>query len=285
MLPSSHPAPIHGKARRRTSHSAETAPGLAHFGVSAEAFFLRSELVASHAALEEGRDEANRLRAERSAAQTALATLAHEMRNPLASLELFTELLEADPSRAAEVLTQLRAGLRGLNATVSNVLRFYQGGSARLQPLTLGRVIAEAIEFARPLVDRAGLDLRLRGASLPAQAMADGEALQQLVLNLLGNAVRHTRAPGAVFVSLAKHGNRLRVTIRDTGEGIAPEHLPHIFRPGWSGAGSTGLGLAVAQRIAREHGSVLRVESKPGEGAAFTLDLPVLESPDPGASR
>ncbi len=278
MLPSSHPEPIHGEPelRRQLSVDLIAAQTHAHFGVSAETYYLRSELAASHQAIQTSRGEAERLRARCVAAQSALATLAHEIRNPLASLELFTNLLEAEPARAVEILTQMRAGLRGLHAVVNNVLRFYENGSARREPVVLSRVVAEAVEFARPLVDRAGLDFRLRGASLPCRAMADTQALRQLVLNLVGNAVRHTRAPGAVHVVLTQEEQHLRLTVRDTGEGIAPEHLPHIFRAGWSGAGSTGLGLAVARRIAEQHGGSLKAQSTPGEGAAFTLELPAL---------
>ncbi len=275
MLPSSHPAPIHPRAAIRRRGSAEATPTHAHFGVDTEAL-LRSELAASCSALESSRSETEQLRARHAAAQTTLATLAHEIRNPLASLELFTELLEAEPARSAEILMQMRAGLRGLGAAVSNVLRFHENGSPRLQPAVLGRGLAEAVEFARPLVDRAGLDLRMRGASLGDRAMVDAEALRQLVLNLVGNAVRHTRAPGAVLIQLTRNEKRLRISVCDTGEGIAPDHLPHIFRAGWSTAGSTGLGLAVCRRIAEEHGGTLRAESRHGNGAEFILELPAL---------
>ena len=105
------------------------------------------------------------------------------------------------------------------------------------------------------------------------------EALRRLILNLIANAVRHTPSPGKITVLIQRtRVSHLRLTMRDTGAGIAPEHLTHIFTPGWSASGhSTGLGLAIAQRIAAQHGTVLHVQSTLGEGAAFSMEFKTLE--------
>ncbi len=206
------------------------------------------------------------------------ATLAHEIRNPLASLELFVGLLEEDPERSAEWITHLRAGLRGLAGTVNNVLSFHGIGFAHLRPLALGMAVGAATEFVRPITEQAGLRLRLEGSNTPGTAMANEAALQQLLLNLVTNAVRHTPAGGEIVISL-EHSDaaHLVLQVADTGRGIAAEHLHAIFRPGWSANGeSSGLGLAVCQSIAAQHGTVLCVRSTPGCGSTFQMELPVL---------
>ncbi len=206
------------------------------------------------------------------------ATLAHEIRNPLASLELFAGLLEEEPSRSAEWLTHLRAGLRGLAGTVNNVLSFHGVGFPHMQPLELGKALAAATEFVRPITGQAGIALSFHGAGLQGKVLANEAALQQLLLNLVTNAVRHTPSGGSIAVSLTQPDvAHLRVAVSDTGSGIAPEHLPHIFHAGWSASGSSsGLGLAVCQRIAAQHGTELRVASEPGRGTTFQMELNLL---------
>ena len=230
--------------------------------------------VSAHKQAEQDREEGRRALALAEVA----ATLAHEIRNPLASLELFAGLLEEDPARSSEWLTHLRAGLRGLSGTVNNVLSFHGVGFPHLQPLALGPAIAAAVEFVRPITAQAGLALSLQGGEIAGSVLANEAALQQLILNLVINAVRHTPAGGSLAISLTQpDAEHLRLEVSDTGCGIAPEHLPEIFRPGWSGRGaSSGLGLAVCQRIAAQHGSVLRAASKLGCGATFQMELVLL---------
>ncbi len=206
------------------------------------------------------------------------ATLAHEIRNPLGSLELFLSLLEEDPIRSPEWIEHLRAGLRGLSGTVNNVLSFHGIGLAHLQPLVFGRAIAAAVEFARPLAEQSELCLICNGSSLPGRVLANEAALQQIILNLVANAVRHTAAGGSITVTLRQQTpTRLMLEVTDTGCGIAPEHLPNIFKPGWSGTGDrSGLGLAVCQSIAAQHGTILQVSSAPGLGACFFMGVDLI---------
>ena len=206
------------------------------------------------------------------------ATLAHEIRNPLTSLELFVSLMEEDPARAAEWLSHLRAGLRTMGGTVNNVLSFHGGAFPLLRAVPLGRAIAEAAEFVRPIMDQAGLTLVVAGETLPGSVMANEAGLQQIVLNLVMNAVRHTEPGGTVSLSLSRpRPTHVRLEVRDSGSGIAAEHLGNIFEAGWSAAGErSGLGLAVCQRIAAQCGSVIEVASVAGEGATFLMELPIL---------
>lgn len=206
------------------------------------------------------------------------ATMAHEIRNPLGSLELFLSLLEEEPARSPEWIEHLRAGLRGLSGTVNNVLSFHGIGSAHLQPLVFGRAIAAAVEFARPLAEQAELHLICNGSSLPGRVLANEAAFQQIILNLVANAVRHTAVKGSVTITLRQQTPaRLMLEVADTGCGIAPEHLANIFKPGWSGTGDrSGLGLAVCQSIAAQHGTVLQVSSVPGLGTCFSMEVDLI---------
>ncbi len=206
------------------------------------------------------------------------ATLAHEIRNPLGSLELFLSLLEEDPARSPEWIEHLRAGVRGLSGTVNNVLSFHGPGFAHLQPLEFGPAIAAAVEFARPLAEQSELRLICNGSGLPGRVLANEAAFQQIILNLVANAVRHTAASGSITVTLRQQTpTRLMLEVADTGCGIDPEHLASIFKPGWSGTGDrSGLGLAVCQSIAAQHGTVLQVESAPGLGTCFSMGVDLI---------
>jgi two-component system, sensor histidine kinase FlrB len=218
---------------------------------------------------------------ERDAGRRAMAlaevaaTLAHEVRNPLGSLELFATLLEEQPGDAALWLGHLRAGLRSLNGTVSNVLAFHGHGQIRLQRIELSRALTEAAGFVRPIAEQAHLSLITSGLQTPGCVEANAASLQQLLLNLVSNAVRFSQPGGTVELALTKSSStHLTLSVADRGCGIAPEDLAHIFIPGWSRAGqSTGLGLAICQSIARQHRSELTVQSVPGRGTTFSMEL------------
>ena len=208
------------------------------------------------------------------------ATLAHEVRNPLASLELFLGLLEDEPDRNAEWVKHLRAGLRSLGSTVNNVLAFHGTGRLHLAPLVLQEAIGAAAEFVRPVAMQAGIALRVEPGSGRHTVAGNEAALQQMVLNLVMNAVRHTPAGGSITVSLAESVDGfVRVSVADTGCGIQADQIDSVFTAGWSASGtSSGLGLAVCRRIAAQHGAVLQVASQDGCGARFHMDLPVIAS-------
>ncbi len=238
---------------------------------------------------------------ERGRRATALAEvaamLAHEIRNPLASLELFAGLLAGSSCLAQgagaeqQWIAHMRAGIRSLSGTVNNVLSFHGAGFPSLAPLALNEAIASSVEFVRPITEQAGIELALAlepaleptlntsASASPRLVLGNASALQQLVLNLVSNAVRHTPQRGRIQVTVRSltGAPRAEVSVTDTGCGIAPEHLSEIFRAGFSGGGdSSGLGLAVCSQIVRQHEGTLRVVSEPGRGATFLVELPTL---------
>ena len=137
---------------------------------------------------------------ERGAAREAMALaeittiLAHEIRNPLASLELFAELIENDGGLRYQWISNLRAGIRTLSGTVNNVLSFHGSGSLKLNPVSLPAVVGNAVQFVKPLAQQACVSLEWKVDYCQPRVMGNESALQQVVLNLISNAIRHTPA-------------------------------------------------------------------------------------------
>ena len=165
--------------------------------------------------------------------------------------------------------------------------------SVRLQarPLDLGAVAGALADAFAPLAERLGVDLDLDRPARPVEVWADPDALDKVLSNLLSNAFKFTPGGGAVRLALeveggaggdGASGGAAVVTVADTGPGIAPEHLPHLFDRFYQADGATvhrrpgtGIGLALAHELAALHGGTLAVESAPGEGSTFTLRLPL----------
>lgn len=225
-----------------------------------------------------------RMEQEREAARDAVAlaqvsaVLAHEIRNPLASMELFAGLLEDDTERRAEWLFHLRAGIRSMSGTVNNVLALHGQAAPPSERIELGTEALLAVEFLRPLAQQADVQLCLEDKAGNLWIRANTSAFQQLLLNLVSNALRHTPPGGRVSIACfasAHDSERLRVAVTDTGKGISADCLPRVFECGFSGSGTTpGLGLAVCDRIMRQHGGSIAVKSRLGQGSTFTLEFP-----------
>ncbi len=222
---------------------------------------------------------------ERESARKATAlsevatTLAHEIRNPLASLELFAGLIEKGGSDTQEWISHLYAGIRSLSGTVNNVLSLHGTGYPALHAVNLAEAIRSSVEFVRPIADEAGVELTFTANEKDTVVYANNSALQQVVLNLVCNAIRHTDKDGAVCVTVGRNEARRSAVIEfaDTGCGIAPELLNEIFRPGFSGSGNTsGLGLAVCSQIVKQHDGAIHVISVPGAGTTFSVEIPTL---------
>lgn len=227
-----------------------------------------------------------RMEREREEARNAVALaemstiLAHEIRNPLASLELFAGLLAEGEGQKEEWISHLRAGIRSLGGTVNNVLSLYGEGTPQMGLVDLLAAARDSVSFVRPIAEQAGVEMRFAGGGENLSIRGNASALQQVILNLVCNAIRHTHAMGRVEVSVKKITRSTReyavLAVADTGRGIDPEHTESIFSAGFSVSGATpGLGLAVCRRIAEQHGGVLRVSSVLGKGTEFSMEMPV----------
>jgi two-component system sensor histidine kinase FlrB len=224
---------------------------------------------------------------EREAARNAMALaeistiLAHEIRNPLACMELFAGLIAEDRGNDAPWISPLRAGIRQLSGTVNNVLNMHSGGDLHLGPVDLGACMESGVEFVRPIADQAGVDLFFHGEGGALTIQGNENQLRQIVLNLVCNAVRHTAAGGKIDVTTrgaaGRGSSRALVAIADTGCGMELHVLNRIFEAGFSANGDTpGLGLAVCKRLMTAHSGEIRVSSQVNRGTTFELEFPTL---------
>jgi signal transduction histidine kinase len=210
--------------------------------------------------------------------------LAHEIRNPLGSLELLTGCLAGDPGLSEEAqrcVQHLRAGVRSLSATVNNVLCFHNPAAQQIAPLELGPALAVSVEFIRPLAQQKGVTLTLLETLKDTTIAGNSSGLRQIILNLACNALRHTPPGGEITIAarteMAESGRNAVVEFADTGSGIEPQDLPHIFKMGFTTTGQTpGLGLAVCQQIMGQHRGTITVRSECGRGTTFRMDFPEL---------
>jgi two-component system sensor histidine kinase FlrB len=206
------------------------------------------------------------------------ALLAHEIRNPLGSLELFAGLLaEANlEGESHRWIEHVQAGLRTLSSTVNNVLHLHNTPQPELAPTDLGQLLDWAYDFLLPLAKQARVEMQLINGLRGVVISADRHRLEQVLLNLALNAFRFM--PGGGWLSIRGSddgGDKIEIVVRDTGPGIVADDLPRIFDVGFSTrAGSSGLGLAVCHRILEQHGGSIEAESRPGYGATFRLRLP-----------
>src|SRR6266704_2967872 len=237
--------------------------------------------------LEESRrklDEANRAKDE------FLATLSHELRTPLNAILGWVGLLRsgtldaASASRGPEVIERNSRLLAQLIEDLLDVSRIVTG-KLRLEArsVDLVSVIVAAMEAVQTAAEAKGIRLETSLDAALGPISADPNRLQQVVWNLLTNAIKCTATGGRVDIRLERAGSTARITVSDTGQGIRPELLPFVFdrfRQGETSIGrrygGLGLGLAIVRHIVELHGGVVRAESA-GEsrGATFTVDLPV----------
>jgi len=227
--------------------------------------------------------EREKLRRQQALAEMS-AILAHEIRNPLGSLELFAGLLANAglSGESSQWVEQVQAGLRTLAATVNNVLHFHSLPAPNRVPTDLGRLLDWAGGFLLPLARQARVELCLRNRLEGVFFPADRHRLEQVLLNLFLNALRAMPGGGWVEVTGQQidHGaaGAVSICVSDTGPGITPAQAAKIFEPGFSTRpGGAGLGLAVCRKIAEQHGGSLAAGNRAGMGACFTLTFPLPE--------
>jgi PAS domain S-box-containing protein len=217
-----------------------------------------------------------------------LATLAHELRNPLAPLRNGIGVLKhlaIDDARTLRIVDIFDRQVRQLTRLVDDLLDVSRitHGKLRLHPerIDLRRAIDDAVDAAMPAIDEAGHTFHLRLPSAPVVLYGDAAHVTQMVLNLLNNAARFTPRGGEIRLDVAD-GDAVTITVRDSGIGIPQTHLAWIFEmfsqvtPATQrAAGGLGIGLALVKGLAELHGGSIRAESAgAGQGSCFTLTLP-----------
>ncbi|NIP80958.1 MAG: GAF domain-containing protein [Gemmatimonadetes bacterium] len=219
-----------------------------------------------------------------------LAVMSHEFRTPLSAILGYADILTAGVHGALNPkqerhLERVKASVRHLSHLVDEILSFasMEAGRERVRvgPVDAVAATTNVVGIMEPIAEAAGLELRVVLPDAPLPVRTDASKLSQILINLLSNALKYTPA-GEVVLELTQTEDRLVCTVTDTGPGIAAEHLETVFEPFWQvdqGEGQritgTGLGLAVARRLARLMGGDVRLESELGSGSRFTLDLPL----------
>ena len=235
--------------------------------------------------------EAKVVQAEQSAMVGRLASaIAHEIRNPLNYINLTldhlrTSLAPNDPQKRAlvEKLTlQLKAEVGRINTRITEFLKFTRPASLELQPLDLRQTLRDALSMVEMQAAESGVETRFEEDGRVPPVVGDREALRSLFTNLIINGMHAMEGRGgSLTVSLSAENGLARVRVRDTGVGIDAEDLPKIFEPYFSTKETgTGLGLAIVKKAVDEHDGSVRVESKPGEGTTFTVELPTAGGSD-----
>jgi signal transduction histidine kinase len=216
------------------------------------------------------------LRSERLAAIGRIAAqITHEIRNPLSSISLNAEELGERAPQARELCDAIVREVDRLTAITEEYLRFARLPKPQMQRADLNDTVRDLLEFVRPELDAARVRVTTSLSPALPRVHADVAQLRQLLLNLLRNAREAMGSGGTLHVVTRGGEASVEVEVRDSGPGIPPERLARIFDPFFTTKErGTGLGLAMAQEIAQEHGGQLSCESVPGQGTSFTLRLP-----------
>jgi PAS domain S-box-containing protein len=249
-------------------------------------------------------EEKRLLQAEREARQQAevssrlkdefLATLSHELRTPLNAILGWVVMLRSGrvaPAKAAEALETVERNARAQNRLMEDLLdvsRIITGKlELKFQPVVLTRVVEAAVASLRPAAEAKGMHLTVVYDPRLCRVYGDADRLQQVVWNLVSNAIKFTPMGGRVETRVGCDGSNVEVKVSDTGEGIQPEFIPYVFDRFRQADSSIqrkhsglGLGLAIVRHLVELHGGEVSVESAGlGRGATFTVKLPVTATP------
>jgi CheY-like chemotaxis protein len=221
-----------------------------------------------------------------------LATLSHELRTPLSAMLGWSQLLQGEENRETleEGLAVIERNARAQTQLIEDLLDMSRivSGKIRLdvQQVDLAAVIRAAAELLKPSADAKGVRLHCVLDPLASPVTGDPNRLQQVVGNLLSNAIKFTSKGGRVEILLERVNSHVEVTVSDTGQGIAPDFLPHVFDRFRQADASTtrkfgglGLGLSIVKQLVELHGGTVRAKSAgEGKGATFVVALPLAAS-------
>ena len=228
-------------------------------------------------------EDANRIKDE------FLAMLSHELRTPLNAVLGYTRMLRMrglDEHRQARAIDVIERNAQMLSQLVSDVLDISRIVTGKMQltmaPFDISQIVCAAVDIVMPSADGKGVAIHTEFPEPRPPLKGDADRMQQVMWNLLTNAVKFTPAGGRIDISVARRDASVEVTVRDTGVGIREEALPFVFQRFWQGdttghrpQGGLGLGLALARHIVELHGGTISAASEgEGRGAAFTISLP-----------
>ena len=218
-----------------------------------------------------------------------VSNASHELKTPLATMKIMIESLiyqpDMDKNLRTEFMTDINNEIDRLSAIVSDLLTLVQMDSQNVkltrENLSIAQLIKENAHRLQPIADQKGQKIQL-SLSDPCDIYADKSKLNQVIYNLMENAVKYTQNGGVIRVNLQRQGRDARFTVSDNGPGIPKENLPHIFdrfyrvdKARSREKGGTGLGLSIVHQLVLLHGGAISVESEEGKGATFIVELPL----------
>jgi PAS domain S-box-containing protein len=219
-----------------------------------------------------------------------ISSVSHELRTPLASIMGYAEFLEDEISGSLNpdqttFVGQITEGARRLQLLVDDLLDFarFDSGTFRIHPrdADLAEKVMEIVNSLQPLAHEAGLRLEARHPGTPLSLGFDPERIGQVLLNLLGNAIKFTPRGGAIEVRVSQEPGEVRIDVQDSGIGIADSDLPKLFQKFYQidpsttrEKGGAGLGLSISKALIEAHGGRIGVNSQPGSGSTFWFTLP-----------
>jgi signal transduction histidine kinase len=217
----------------------------------------------------------------------AAANMAHQIGTPLNLISTYVQLLIQSTPPEADSLDRLKAiqeQVAKVTAIVRAALDYSRPPAVPHERADLGTLVRRVCQMATPMLEDAGVQVQVVVPDQPVDLLADSVQLELALLNLISNSVDAMSSGGRLTVRLERVNDRLCLEIEDTGSGIPPELVPHIFDP-WvttkaQGKGS-GLGLSIARQVVGSHGGTIRVDNRPGKGAVFTIDLPAAQGIHP----
>lgn len=213
---------------------------------------------------------------------TLTGGLAHEIKNPLSTVQLNLQLLAEDITPENPAFSRLSNRLKtvqGETARLREILEDFLRYAGRMEldrkPVELNGVVEELADFFFPQAQLQRVQLRVQKSPQPITVDADVKLIKQAMLNLMLNALQAMHDGGELILAVSRDENDACIDVVDTGPGISADAIDKIFQAYYSTKkGGTGLGLALTRRIAREHGGELSVKSEPGKGTNFTFKLP-----------
>lgn len=229
-----------------------------------------------------------RIRQLESVRRDFISNISHELRTPLASLKALVDTLRDgaldDPPAARRFLDRIETEVDSMAQIVQELLELSRIESGRvpfrLAPVAVAEVVLPAVERLRAQAERAGLSVTVQPLEGLPQVLADVERVQQVVSNLVHNAIKFTPSGGTVSISAKPGDDEVVISVRDTGVGIPADDLPRVFERFFKGERArsgegTGLGLAIAKHIVQGHGGCIWVQSVEGQGSTFSFSLPL----------
>jgi signal transduction histidine kinase len=282
------PTPSGHDAFERMQQSARIVPVLRDAQVDG-VLVLVQDVTERVAREEELRDALGRAESASQAKSEFLASMSHELRTPLAAIVGYMELLEGEMVGPVEPLQKsylgrVKSAARHLMSIIEEILTFSRVEAGKeevhVEPVAVATLVRAVGELFEPQAQEKGLALTVATCADGVVLATDPTKLRQILINLLGNALKFTDA-GRVALEVSDAADRVLFYVRDTGPGMSVEDLGRIFDPFTQldqslkrAKGGTGLGLPVSRRLARLLGGELTVESAPGRGTTFTLWLP-----------